>query len=742
MRVAVTGGSGFIGAHVVDRLIAEGHDVEVIDRRAPAWPDVRHWAVDLGDLDGLVRATAGVDVVFHLAAVADVNDAAAAPVHATDVNVAGTARVWEACRVNGVRRAILASTVWVYSGADDRSADAGGRLDEAASFRLEAAGHLYTSSKLAAELVVQSYQTLYGQDFTILRYGIPFGPGMRDSLVISRFVRMALDGDPITIQGDGSQYRNYIYVEDLADAHVRALRDEAAGEVFNLEGPEPVSIRYLVESIERLLGRPLAVEYLPARTGDYEGRAISNEKAERLLGWSPQVSFEEGLHRYLDWYRDRRATAPAASGPLPGTPPGPTPPGAPPAPPAGEQEPARRPEPVGVALPLGSLAAVAVAIAVLPFLTTSGSASLWARLLALAGSGAAVATAWFVSRRRAIAIPSLVSSAVLLVAIWLLAQASPGAVLVPLGVLIGLAAGTLSPVPLRFDRARAGVVLAGAIALEVVAHLDRRALFWSAAVLAAVASVERLPVRPRERAGPIRRPSWATLAGTCVLTAITASWAGATSPSAAWFGSVVEHGPRNAQEVALTFDGSSGVGATQRVLAILRADHVHATFFENGQTVAAQPALARAIAAGGHLLANRSWNDSGADWLDPRYRELRKAQLAFAHGVGLCPTYFRPPHGRHTPLMARVAHGQRMTMVTWDVRAGDNGDADPNALAAHILSQVRPGSIVALDLSGAGDAAADPLVRALPLVLDGLRDRRLRPVRLDTLLDTGGYTGC
>src|SRR5581483_3488448 len=192
MNVAVTGGSGFIGAHVVDALVAAGHDVRVIDRRAPERADVQHCAVDLDDLDALVAATEGADVVFHLAAVADVNDAAADPVAAVDVNVGGTARVWEACRRNNVRRAILASTVWVYGGAEGD-----GDLDENAPFQLPQAGHLYTASKLASELVVHSYHEMYGQEFTILRYGIPYGPGMRDSLVISRFVRMALDGDPI-----------------------------------------------------------------------------------------------------------------------------------------------------------------------------------------------------------------------------------------------------------------------------------------------------------------------------------------------------------------------------------------------------------------------------------------------------------------------------------------------------------------------------------------------------------------
>src|SRR5439155_2915443 len=311
MRLLVTGGGGFIGSHVVGRLVAAGHDVSVVDLRPPHRADVGHIVADINDLDGLVDAFAGAHAVFHLAAYADVNDVSREPVDATDANIVGVAKVWEACRRNDVGRAILASTVWVYNGA----ADAGdGPLDEDAVFRLDDMGHLYTSSKVAAEMVVHSYKTLYDQDFTILRYGIPYGPRMRDSLVIPKFVGMALRGDPLTIQGDGSQYRNYVYVEDLAEAHVLALRLDAANQTFNLEGREKISIRSMVESIGEALGRPVDVSYTPARAGDYGGREISAAKAERVLGWRADVPFAEGLRRYVDWHLAREAAlVPAAA---------------------------------------------------------------------------------------------------------------------------------------------------------------------------------------------------------------------------------------------------------------------------------------------------------------------------------------------------------------------------------------------------------------------------------------------
>ncbi len=297
MRIAVTGGAGFIGSHVVDRLQEAGHTVIVVDVKRPHRPDVAFRQADLSDLGSMVQATRGCDVVFHLAAVSNVNDAFEHPVATVRINITGTVNVFEACRRNDVSRTVLASTVWVYAGA---SGD--GPHDEEAPFHLPSAGHIYSSSKIAGELIAHNYDELYEQPFTILRYGIPFGPRMRPELVIPRFVQMALSGDPITVHGDGSQFRNYVYVEDLADAHVLALSDVAENEVFNLEGPRPITIRHVTETIRDVLDIPMKVEFGSTRPGDYAGEEVSGEKARRVLGWTPETSFEEGMRRYIEWY--------------------------------------------------------------------------------------------------------------------------------------------------------------------------------------------------------------------------------------------------------------------------------------------------------------------------------------------------------------------------------------------------------------------------------------------------------
>jgi len=190
---------------------------------------------------------------------------------------------------------LLASTVWVYGatiGAGERTEDA--------PVDLRSAGHVYISTKIAAELLMHSYREMFGQQFTILRYGIPYGPRMRDALVVARFVRAALAGQPITIAGTGDQQRSYVFVADLADAHVRALSPAAADQTVALEGGTPVSVREIAEVVRSLVA-PVPVEHVPARAADYQGMSISNGLAKELIGWSPVTSFEDGIRRYLRW---------------------------------------------------------------------------------------------------------------------------------------------------------------------------------------------------------------------------------------------------------------------------------------------------------------------------------------------------------------------------------------------------------------------------------------------------------
>jgi UDP-glucose 4-epimerase len=296
MQITVVGGSGFVGSHVVDALIDAGHRVRVIDTRPPLQVEVDWREVDLLDDAALVDALAGSDIVFHLAAMADVNDVIANPVESVALNTLGTVRVLEAARRAETGRVILASTVWVYAATHGRE------VDEETLFDLEADKHIYVSEKLAAEMFCRDYLNLYGRPYTVLRYGIPYGPRMRSDLVVAAFLERALRGEAISIDGDGSQERRFVYVEDLAAAHVLALDPAAENRTYNLESTEATSIREIAEGVRDLVG-DVTVTFGPARKGDYVARHVSSDRALGELGWTPRTSFTEGLAKTLEWYR-------------------------------------------------------------------------------------------------------------------------------------------------------------------------------------------------------------------------------------------------------------------------------------------------------------------------------------------------------------------------------------------------------------------------------------------------------
>jgi len=296
MKIAVIGGSGFIGSYVVDKLIEANHDVTVFDIMKPHRPDVRHIFLDLFDFHRVVIALAGnYEAIYLLAAIANVNDVHKNPLETALVNFQGTVNILEAVRRYG-GRLIFASTVWVYMLAEREA------VSEETPLLVQNVNHPYTASKVAAELYIQSYNKLYGLDFTILRYGIPYGPRGREGTVITNFVKRAFRGEALIIHGDGSQYRNFIYVEDLAEGNIAVLQDIAKNKIYNLEGMRPITIREVAETVSRLFGG-VPVEYKEIRAGDFVGRIASNEKALNELKWKPQTDLEEGIRRYIEWYK-------------------------------------------------------------------------------------------------------------------------------------------------------------------------------------------------------------------------------------------------------------------------------------------------------------------------------------------------------------------------------------------------------------------------------------------------------
>jgi UDP-glucose 4-epimerase len=309
MRVLVTGGGGFIGSHVVDKLIARGDTPRIFDLSASPYHsplEVETFTGSITDPGNLDLAMRDCDAVIHLAAVADVGHVLADPVLAEEVNTRGTLQVLEAaCRAK-VGRVVYGSTTWVYSDCPEQEVD-----EETA---IPAPRHLYTSTKLAGETYCASYAELYDLEYTVLRFGIPYGPRARAAGVVAKFTDLSFEGKALTIAGDGSTTRSFIYVEDLAGGIVAALAPEAAKRTYNLSGDEITTILEIAEAVQENVDT-CEITHTPPRPGDFPGKTISNQRALDELGWKAETPFKEGVRRYVEWVKG--TTRPPD--PIPGT---------------------------------------------------------------------------------------------------------------------------------------------------------------------------------------------------------------------------------------------------------------------------------------------------------------------------------------------------------------------------------------------------------------------------------------
>lgn len=299
MKVLVTGGSGFIGSHVVDELIVQGHEVVIYDVEAPRFgQDCGFVRGDTRDLDRLTSAAKGADAIYHLAAEANVNRFFESPAYSNDITSGATLNVLEAARRGGSPRVLLASTEWIYGSVPEEGSQ---QITEETPYAPNP-DHLYTSSKIAAELFCKNYRRLYGVPFTIMRFGIPFGERARPETVTPIFINKLLNGEPITIHGDGSQTRQFIYVKDLARGNVACLNEAATDEIFNVNGHQKISVLQIVQTLERLLEKEAQLVFVDDRKGNFQGRFISSDKAEKLLGWRATWGYQEAMEHYVAWY--------------------------------------------------------------------------------------------------------------------------------------------------------------------------------------------------------------------------------------------------------------------------------------------------------------------------------------------------------------------------------------------------------------------------------------------------------
>ncbi len=313
MRAIVTGGAGFIGSHVVDRLLADGADVVAVDNFDPFYDRfvkesnlreaLRSPRCRLAVLD--IRGAAGVDalvgefrpdVIIHLAARAGVRPSIEDPGLYADVNVTGTVRWLEAAsRCEPRPRFVYASSSSVYG---DRQ-DAPFRETDPVDLPISP----YAATKKACELLAFTFHHLHGLPVTGLRFFTAYGPRNRPDLAIARFTRMIDRGEPVPMYGDGTSRRDYTFVADIVDGIMRAVERCDGLHLYNLGNSQPVELRQLINEIAAALGKPAIIRRLPEQPGDVRLTCADIGRASAELGYSPRTSLREGLSRYVTWYR-------------------------------------------------------------------------------------------------------------------------------------------------------------------------------------------------------------------------------------------------------------------------------------------------------------------------------------------------------------------------------------------------------------------------------------------------------
>ena len=243
MRILVTGGSGFLGSHLADALSKNGHDVVLFDvETSPYRQDGQEMIVgDILDRNAISKAIKGCEVIYHLAAVADLDEAIKSPSQAIEVNIIGTANALEMARTNGIKRFVYASTIYVYSDH----------------------GSFYRTTKRASELLIDDYWKKYGLAYTVLRFGSLYGPRADDHNSLYRMLTQALDERRIDYMGSGREIREYIHVIDAAEAAAEILGEKFENESISLTGRERMSTREMLEMINEIMGGDITLDFQP-----------------------------------------------------------------------------------------------------------------------------------------------------------------------------------------------------------------------------------------------------------------------------------------------------------------------------------------------------------------------------------------------------------------------------------------------------------------------------------------------
>jgi UDP-glucuronate 4-epimerase len=313
-NILITGGAGFIGSHLALRLLREGKRLAIVDNLDDYYPaelkranldevkaggEFQFFPTDIRNGEKLreVFATFQPEAVIHLAARPGVRQSFAQPEAYTSLNVLGTTQVLETSRQSGVQRMVFASSSSVYG----HSSRAPFREDATISHPLS----IYAATKVAGEAVAFTYSHAYDLSVVCLRLFTVYGPRQRPDLAIRRFAGLILAGEEVPIFGDGSLERDYTYVDDIVDGILLALDARGKFDVFNIGNSHPVRIDEMVDALGRALGKPVHRKFIPTPAGEMILTHADLTKASQVLGYSPKVSFQDGIRRFVEWLKSR-----------------------------------------------------------------------------------------------------------------------------------------------------------------------------------------------------------------------------------------------------------------------------------------------------------------------------------------------------------------------------------------------------------------------------------------------------
>ncbi|MDB6110286.1 MAG: NAD-dependent epimerase/dehydratase [Pedosphaera sp.] len=313
MNFLVTGGAGFIGSHVCERLLHSGHAVWVLDDLNPFYsPAVKQKNIDeiaslgkpftfvLGELSNFkvledLFKEGRFDQVIHLAARAGVRPSLDEPERFQEVNVEGTVNVLEAARRHGVKKVVLASSSSVYG--------VNKKVPFAESDPVFSVISPYAASKLACEALGHVYHYVYGLDVSMLRFFTVYGPRQRPDLAIHKFAKLISAGKPIQVYGDGLTARDYTYISDIVDGIIACTERKFGYEIFNLGNSQSVTLSYLIELLEKALGQKAVIQRMTTQAGDVPLTFADISKSAEFLNYAPKIKIEEGIPRFIEWFK-------------------------------------------------------------------------------------------------------------------------------------------------------------------------------------------------------------------------------------------------------------------------------------------------------------------------------------------------------------------------------------------------------------------------------------------------------